>query len=48
MVMKVRVSPDSIAGHVDEGYGKLADVFRRNKTCSIVAFVGSLKTVISM
>src|ERR1700757_5058004 len=32
MVMKVRVSPDSIAGHVDEGYGKLADVFRRNMT----------------
>jgi CubicO group peptidase (beta-lactamase class C family) len=32
MVMKVKVSPDSIAGEVDEGYGKLADVFRRNMT----------------
>ena len=30
MVMKVKVSPDSIGGDVDEGYGKLADVFRRN------------------
>src|SRR6185312_10585919 len=32
MVMKVKVSPDSIGGDVDEGYGKLADVFRRNMT----------------
>ena len=32
MVMRVKVSPDSIAGDVDEGYGKLADVFRRNMT----------------
>ncbi|MGN6335102.1 serine hydrolase domain-containing protein [Mycobacterium sp.] len=32
MVMKVKVSPDTIAGDVDEGYGKLADVFRRNMT----------------
>jgi Beta-lactamase len=32
MVMKVKVSPDSIAGDVDEGYGKLADVFRRTMT----------------
>jgi CubicO group peptidase (beta-lactamase class C family) len=32
MVMKVKVSPDLIAGDVDEGYGKLADVFRRNMT----------------
>ena len=30
MVMKVKVSPGSIAGDVNEGYGKLADVFRRN------------------
>ena len=32
MVMKVKVSPDSIGGDVDEGYGKLVDVFRRNMT----------------
>jgi len=32
MVMKVKVSPDSIVGDVDEGYGKLVDVFRRNMT----------------
>ena len=32
MVLKVRVSPDLIAGDVDEGYGKVADVFRRNLT----------------
>ncbi|MGE5531955.1 MAG: serine hydrolase domain-containing protein [Bacteroidota bacterium] len=32
MVLRVKVSPDSIAGDVDEGYGKLADVFRRNMT----------------
>ncbi|MDT5151103.1 MAG: hypothetical protein QOI01_2836, partial [Mycobacterium sp.] len=32
MVMNVKVSPDLIAGDVDEGYGKLADVFRRNMT----------------
>ena len=32
MVLKVRVSPDLIAGDVDEGYGKVADVFRRNMT----------------
>ena len=30
MVMRVKVSPGTIAGDVDEGYGKLADVFRRN------------------
>ena len=30
MVLKVEVSPDLIAGDVDEGYGKVADVFRRN------------------
>lgn len=30
--MKVKVSPGSVAGDVDEGYGKLADVFRRNMT----------------
>ena len=28
--MRVKVSPGTIAGDVDEGYGKLADVFRRN------------------
>ena len=27
MVLKVRVSPDLISGDVDEGYGKVADVF---------------------
>jgi CubicO group peptidase (beta-lactamase class C family) len=32
MVLKVTVSPDLIGGDVDEGYGKLADVFRRNMT----------------
>ena len=32
MVLKVTVSPDLIAGDVDEGYGKVADVFRRNLT----------------
>ena len=32
VVLKVRVSPDLIAGDVDEGYGKVADVFRRNLT----------------
>jgi hypothetical protein len=30
LVLKVKVSPDLIAGDVDEGYGKVADVFRRN------------------
>jgi CubicO group peptidase (beta-lactamase class C family) len=30
MVPKVTVSPDLIGGGVDEGYGKVADVFRRN------------------
>jgi CubicO group peptidase (beta-lactamase class C family) len=30
MVPKVKVSPDLIGGDVDEGYGKVADVFRRN------------------
>lgn len=30
MVLSRGVSPDSIGGDVDEGYGKLADVFRRN------------------
>jgi CubicO group peptidase (beta-lactamase class C family) len=30
MVLKVKVSPDLISGDVDEGYGKVADVFRRN------------------
>ena len=30
MVLRVTVSPDLIGGDVDEGYGKVADVFRRN------------------
>jgi CubicO group peptidase (beta-lactamase class C family) len=30
MTQKVKVSPDLIGGDVDEGYGKVADVFRRN------------------
>ena len=30
MVLKVKVSPDLVYGDVDEGYGKVADVFRRN------------------
>ena len=30
MAPKVKVSPDLIGGDVDEGYGKVADVFRRN------------------
>jgi CubicO group peptidase (beta-lactamase class C family) len=30
MAQKVKVSPDLIGGDVDEGYGKVADVFRRN------------------
>jgi CubicO group peptidase (beta-lactamase class C family) len=30
MVLKVAVSPDSIQGDVDEGYGKVADAFRKN------------------
>lgn len=30
MVPKVKVSPDLLAGDVDEGYGKVADAFRRN------------------
>jgi CubicO group peptidase (beta-lactamase class C family) len=32
MVLRVKVSPDLIGGGVDEGYGKVADVFRRNLT----------------
>ena len=32
MVLRARVSPGLIAGDVDEGYGKLADVFRGNMT----------------
>jgi CubicO group peptidase (beta-lactamase class C family) len=30
MVLKVAVSPDSVGGCVDEGYGKVADAFRAN------------------
>jgi hypothetical protein len=29
-VLRVKASPGAIAGAVDEGYGKLADAFRRN------------------
>ena len=32
MALNVKVSPELLAGDVDEGYGKLADVFRRNMT----------------
>lgn len=32
MVLRVRVSPDLVGGDVDEGYGRVADVFRRNLT----------------
>jgi CubicO group peptidase (beta-lactamase class C family) len=32
MVLRVKVSPKLVAGDVDEGYGKLADVCRRNMT----------------
>jgi CubicO group peptidase (beta-lactamase class C family) len=30
MARKVRISPDLIGGDVDDGYGKVADAFRRN------------------
>lgn len=30
MVLKVKVSPELMGGDVDEGYGKVADAFRRN------------------
>jgi CubicO group peptidase (beta-lactamase class C family) len=30
MAQKLKISPDLIGGDVDEGYGKLADGFRRN------------------
>jgi hypothetical protein len=30
MVLRVTVSPSLIGGDVDEGYGKVAEVFRRN------------------
>ena len=29
MVMRVKVPPDFVAGDADEGYGSIADVFRR-------------------
>ncbi len=32
MVIKVKLPPDLIGGYVDEGYGRLADAFRRNMT----------------
>jgi CubicO group peptidase (beta-lactamase class C family) len=32
VVLRVEVSPDLIGGDVDEGYGKVADVFRRTMT----------------
>jgi CubicO group peptidase (beta-lactamase class C family) len=30
MAEKIKISPDLIGGDVDEGYGKVADAFRRN------------------
>jgi CubicO group peptidase (beta-lactamase class C family) len=30
MAQKLKISPDLVGGGVDEGYGKIADVFRRN------------------
>ena len=30
MVLKVRVPPEAVCGDVDEGYGPVADAFRRN------------------
>jgi hypothetical protein len=30
MAQKVQIPPDLIGGDVDEGYGKVADAFRRN------------------
>jgi CubicO group peptidase (beta-lactamase class C family) len=30
MAQKIKISPDLIGGDVDEGYGKVADAFRRN------------------
>src|SRR5258705_13504936 len=30
MAQKIKICPDLIGGGVDEGYGKVADVFRRN------------------
>lgn len=30
VVLKIKVSPDLISGDADEGYGKVADAFRRN------------------
>ena len=30
MVPRVKISPDLVGGGVDDGYGKVADVFRRN------------------
>jgi hypothetical protein len=31
VVPQVKVSPDLMGGDVEEGYGKVADVFRRNR-----------------
>ncbi|MCV7428386.1 hypothetical protein [Mycobacterium montefiorense] len=30
MAQKVQIPPDLVGGDVDEGYGKVADAFRRN------------------
>jgi hypothetical protein len=32
MAQKIEISPELIGGDVDEGYGKVADAFRRNLT----------------
>jgi hypothetical protein len=37
------VSPDLIAGDVDEGYGKVADVFSRNMTRGQEVGVGTIR-----
>jgi hypothetical protein len=45
MAQKVKVSPGLIGGDVDEGYGKIADVFRRNfSSGQEVGPVGSSRT----
>jgi hypothetical protein len=41
MVLKVEVPPELIAGDVDEGYGKVADVFRRIMASAAAPFPSS-------
>ena len=51
MVLKVTVSPDSVGGSVDEGYGKVADAFRANFTggreigAALAVYRGGVKVV---